>query len=215
MQVAAAVDAAPLSAAEAVAQGLLTASRRKSQACSHITADPPPRQYLNTAATGEHCYNRILCCDCGAQLPVSALSSHSRMEDFSTDWHSDTWLGRCHTVSGLVLPDRVTPVSWVSSTFEPAEGATGRPIQMGTVNVAKKVSSGLISPGDCRSEVIQCKAVSIGDYITALDREQQTWAVTNAIRAGLQHLPVVGNWLCTPAIAVITATGKSIACFAA
>ncbi len=221
MQVAAAVDAAPLSAAEAVAQGLLTTLRYRSQACSHITVDPPPRQYLNTAATGEHCYRRSLSCDCGAHFSVRALSnhtvklsytgpmSHSRMEAFSNDWHSDTCLGRCHTVSGLVIPDRVTPVSRVSLTFELAEGATGRAIQMGTVNVSRKVSSGLLGPGECSNEVLQCKAVSVGDYIRALDREQQTWAVTNTIRAGLQHLPLVSNWLCTPAVAVITATGKS------
>jgi len=209
MQVAAAVDAAPLSGAEAVAQGLLTASRYRSQACSHIIADPPPRQFLNTAATGEHCYRRTLSCDCGAQFPVSALSSHSRMKAFSNDWHSDTCLGRCHTVSGLVTPDSMTPVSRVSLTFELAEGATGGAVEMGTVNVSKKVSSGLLGPGDRSSEVLQCKAVSVSDYIRALDREQQTWAVTNVIRAGLQHLPVVSNWLCTPAVAVITATGKS------
>ncbi len=215
MQVAAAVDAAPLSATEAVAQGLLTASRYRSQACSHITADPPPRQFLNTATTGEHCYRRTLTCDCDAHVTVSTLSSHSRMEDFSNDWHSATCLGRCDTVSGLVIPHSMTPVSRVSFTFEPAEGATGRAIQMGTVNVTKKVSSGLLGPGDCGNEVLQCKAVSVGDYIRALDREQQSWAVTAVIRAGLQHLPVVGNWLCTPAIAVITATGKSSTSFAA
>ncbi|KAA6425877.1 MAG: hypothetical protein FRX49_04252 [Trebouxia sp. A1-2] len=41
-KVAAAVDVAPWSAAEVVAQGLLTASRYRSQACSHITPDSPP-----------------------------------------------------------------------------------------------------------------------------------------------------------------------------
>lgn len=137
------------------------------------------------------------------------------MEAFNNDWHSDTCLGQCHTVSGLVIPKSMTPVSRVSFTVELAEGATGRAIQMGTVNVSKKVSSGLLSPEDCSNEVLQCKAVSVGDYIRALDREQQTWAVTKVIRAGLQRLPVVSNWLCTPAIAVITATGKSSASFAA
>lgn len=218
---AAAVDAATLSAAEAVAQGLLTASRYRSQACSHITPDPPPRQFLNTAATGEHCFRRTLTCNCGAHFSASVLSnhtvklsctgsmSHSRMEAFRNDWHSDICLGRCHTVPGLIIPDSVTPASRVSFKFELAEGATGGATQMGTVNVSKKVSSGLLGPGECSTEVLQCKAVSIGDYIRALDKEQQKWAVTNVIRAGLQHLPVVGHWLCMPAIAVITATGKS------
>ena len=82
-------------------------------------------------------------------------------------------------------------------------------MQMGTVNVSKKVSSGLLGPGECSSEVLQCKAVSIGDYIRALDWQQQTWAVPSILRAGLQHLPGVRKLLCKPAIAVITATGKS------
>lgn len=184
VQVAAAVDTAPLSAAEAVAQGLLTASRYRSQACSNITADPPPCQFLNTAATDEHCYRRTLSCDCDAQFSVRALSnhtvelsctgpmSHSRMEASSNDWHSDTCLGQCHAVHGLVRPDSVTPRPQVSLTFELAEGATGGAMQMGTVNVSKKVSSGLLGPEDRSHEVLQCKTVSIGDYIRALDREQ-------------------------------------------
>ena len=218
---AAAVDAAPLSAAEAVAQGLLTASRYRSQACSHITTDAPPRQCLNTAATAEHCYRRTLSCDCDAHFTVRALSdhtvklsctspmSHSRMEAFSNDWHSDTCLGSCHTIPGLVIPDNVTPRPQVSLTFELAEGATGGAMQMGTVNVSKKVSSGLLDPRECSSEVLRCKAVSISDYIRALDWQQQTWAVPSILRAGLQHLPGVRKLLCKPAIAVITATGKS------
>ncbi|DBB17839.1 TPA: hypothetical protein ACH3X3_002859 [Trebouxia sp. C0006] len=218
--VAAAVDAAPLSAAEAVAQGLLTASRYRSQACSHITTDAPPRQCLNTAATAEHCYRRTLSCDCDAHFTVRALSdhtvklscispmSHSRMEAFSNDWHSGTCLGSCHTVPGLVIPDNVTPRPQVSLTFELAEGATGGAMQMGTVNVSKKVSSGLLGPGECSSEVLRCKAVSISDYIRALDWQQQTWAVPSILRAGLQHLPGVRKLLCKPAIAVITATGE-------
>ena len=195
-----------------MAQGLLTASRYRSQACSHITADPPPRQYLHTATTAEHCYKRILICD--AHLPVSALSSHSRLEAFNNDWHSETCLGQCHTVSGLMIPDSVTPVSRVSFTVEPAEGATRGATQMGTVYVSKKISSGLLGPGDCSNEVRQCRAVSVGDYIRALDQEQQTWAENTVIRAGLQHLPVVGDLLGTPAIAVITVTGNSSMSFA-
>lgn len=85
MQVAAAVDVAPWSAAEVVAQGLLTASRYRSQACSHITPDSPPRQYLNTAATAEQCYKRMLTCD--------AHSSQSALGAAIAKWKHSTMIG--------------------------------------------------------------------------------------------------------------------------